>query len=145
MKKNHNRFNHTKLIPLTAQMKEDIHLYCRDHNIDSESELVRQAILAYMDRDYQDNTLKLSSLKDIRENISQIKDMLSIVFNYLDLMHMNLLAYHPEIAEEYKAAASSSAKLRQEKFFSTFRERLKNDPSLFIKILHDYVTGSLDG
>lgn len=134
-----------KLISFTAQMESDIRLYCRERGIESESELIRQAVVRYLDADYDDNSLKLSGLKDIRESVAQLRDMTTILFRYLSLMHVSLLAYHPEIADDYKDAAFSSAQGRHEKFYAGFRERLKEDPPFFEKLLHTYVTGELDG
>jgi hypothetical protein len=131
-------------LALTSQMQGDLYSYRREKGIESEQELVRQAIASLIYNEYDDNSLKLSGLKDLRESLSQIKDMISVLFKYLDLMHLNLLAYHPEIAGGFKDAAFSSAGARHEKFFSSFRERIRDDPQLFEKILHSYVSGSLD-
>ena len=125
-------------------MEDDLRQYCRQHGIESESELIRQAIVKYLDADYEDNTLKLTGLKNIQENVSRLFDMVSVLFNYQHLMHLNLLAYHPEIPSELKEAAFSSASVRQDKFFAGFRDRLKNDPPFFEKLLHTYVAGSVD-
>ena len=64
-----------KLISFTAQMESDIRLYCRERGIESESELIRQAVVRYLDADYDDNSLKLSGLKDIRESVAQLRDI----------------------------------------------------------------------
>jgi Arc/MetJ-type ribon-helix-helix transcriptional regulator len=133
-----------KLIAFTQEMWDDMRQYCRDKNIESESEFVRQAIVRFIDSEYDDNTLKLSGLKDIREQIALLHDMVSVLFSYQHMMHLNILAYHPEIAEELKAAAFSSAGLRHDKFFASFRDRLRDDPAFFERLLHGYVTGSLD-
>lgn len=133
-----------KLIALTAEMEEDIHQYCRDKKIESESELIRQAIVRFIGSEYDDNTLKLSGLKDIREQLSGLHDMVSVLFSYQHMMHLNLLAYHPEIADELKEAAFGSATIRQDKFFASFRDRLRDDPAFFERLLHGYVTGTLD-
>ena len=133
-----------KLVPLTARMEDDLRQYCREHNIESENELIRQAIVKYLDSEYDDNTLKFAGLKDVQEKTSQLIQMFSVTFSYLLMMHESILAYHPEIADELKDAAFKSASLRQEKFFASFRERIKNDPPFFEKLLHVFVTGSLD-
>jgi len=130
-------------VSLTSRLEEDMREYCRDKKIESENEFVRQAIAKYLDSDYEDGSLQLSGLKDIRETIIQLRDMVSVLFSYLHMMHLNLLAYHPEIADELKDAAFSSASIRQEKFFNSFRERLKDDPSFFERLLHVYVTGAV--
>lgn len=133
-----------KLISLTAEQEKDIRFFCQQHGIESESELIRQAIVSYIGNDHNDNTLKLSGLKDIREKLAQNYDLLSLLFNYVHLMHLNILAYFPEIPESLKEAAYTSAELRQERFFYSFRERLKDDTPFFEKLLHNYVSGTLD-
>jgi len=139
-----NRLGKKKMIYLTDEISEDMRLYCRENNIKSESELVRQAIIAYIDKDYSDSTLKLSGIKNIKELLSQIHDMLSIFFNYQNMMHLNLLAYHPEIAGELKDAAYKNAQNRLDKFNEFFRKHLQEEPPFFEYLLHEYVTGSLD-
>jgi len=138
------RLGKKKIVYLTTEVAEDMHVYCRDNGIKSESELVRQAIIAYIDKDYSDNTLKLSGIKNIKEAVSQIHDMLSVLFNYLNMMHLNLLAYHPEISDPLKDAAFKSSRNRLDKFNESFRSHLKENPPFFEALLHKYVTGSLD-
>jgi hypothetical protein len=132
-----------KLVSLTSQMEADIRLYCRERGIENESELFRQAIVRYLDADYDDNSLKLSGLKEIRENLSKLQDMTTIIFKYLSLMHVNLLVYHHEIPDEFKDAAFANAQARHEKFYAGLRKRLKEDPPFFERLLHTYVTGEL--
>jgi len=138
------RLGKKKIVYLTTEISEDIHAYCRENGIKSESELIRQAVIAYIDRDYSDNTLKLSGIKNIKDNISQIHDMLSVTFNYLNMMHLNLLAYHSELADGLKDAAYKSSQNRLDKFNESFRNHLKEQPPFFEMLLHKYVTGSLD-
>ncbi|MDR1389520.1 MAG: hypothetical protein LBJ31_06030 [Treponema sp.] len=134
-----------KLVCLTSRMEADLKQYCRERGIESESELIRQAIVKYLDSSYDDNSLKFSALKDIRETVETLRDMIRVLYGYQRMMHINLLAYQGEIAEEYKAAAQSSATARHEKFEAGFRRSLRNDPPFFEKLLHGYVTGELDG
>jgi len=138
------RLGKKKMVYLTTEIFEDIHAYCRENGVKSESELIRQAVTAYIDKDYSDNTLKLSGIKNIKESISQIRDMLAVLFNYLNMMHLNLLAYHPEIADLLKDAAYKSSQNRLDKFNESFRNNLKEEPPFFEKLLHKYVTGTLD-
>jgi len=138
------RLGKKKIVYLTAEISEDMRAYCRENGIKSESELVRQAIVAYIDRDYSDSTLKLSGIKNIKDGISQLRDMLSVFFSYQNTMHLNLLAYHPEIADGLKDAAFKSAQSRLDKFNESFKSRLKEEPPFFEWLLHSYVTGSLD-
>ena len=133
-----------KIVYLTAEISDDMRLYCRENGIKSESELVRQAVVAYIDKDYSDSTLKLSGIKNIKDSLSQIRDMLSVLFSYLNMMHQNLLAYHAPIEEEHREAAYKSSQARLDKFGESFRARLKDDPPFFEKLLHKFVTGSLD-
>jgi hypothetical protein len=134
-----------KLVSLTSQMEADLRLYCREKGVGSESELIRQAIVKYLAADYDDGSLNLAALKTVGSDVAQLKDMVRILFGYLRRMHINLLAYHGEIAPEYKDAALSSAANRHEKFFAAFRESLRSDPPFFEKLLHGYVTGEIDG
>jgi len=120
-------------------------LYRREKGIESENELVRQAIAKLLDSDYSDATLQLSALKGIQENVAKLENMISVLFSYQQMAHFNLLAYHPEIAEELKKPALASASLRHEKFFSAFRDRLRDDPPFFERLLHNYVAGDSDG
>jgi len=147
--KHHKKISSTKrldgkkiLVSLTSQLEEDIYSYCRERGIESQNEFIRQAIAKYLDSDYEDNTLKLISLKNLQEKLSELYDMVSILFSYQHMMHLNTLAYHPEIAHELTDAAFASATNRLEKFFASFRERLRDDPAFFEKLLHIYVTGS---
>jgi hypothetical protein len=127
-----------KLIHLASGMEKDLRAFCRDKGIESESELIRQAIAAYIYADYQDDTLKLQGLKDLREQIAELRDMLDVTFKYLRLMHINTLAYHPELDQELSAAALKSAQVRHTRFFSSFQESLKSDPPFFERLLHRY-------
>ena len=133
-----------KVVAFTAQQFEDMRAYCREHGIKSESELIRQAVVHYMDRDGSDGTLRLSALKDIKSGLSQALDTISVLFTYLHNMHGNLLAYLSEIPAEFKDAAYASSRQRLERFFASFQERLREDSSFFEKVLHRYVTGSLE-
>ena len=132
------------LVAFTAQQTEDMRQYCLQNGIKSKCEFVRQAVVHYIDRDHSDDTMKLSSLKDLKNNLSQIIDTLSVLYTYLHSMHGNILAYLPEIPADFKDSAYSSSQQRLERFFISFQERLKEDPSFFEKILHKYVTGSLE-
>jgi len=132
------------LVSLTARMEDDMRQYRRDKGIESENELVRQAIAKYLDSEYDDDTLKLSGLKDIRESLARLHDMISVLFSFLNMMHISLLAYHPEIPETERKAAYASASTRHEKFFESVRERIKNDSPFFEKLLHVYMTGNID-
>jgi len=133
-----------KIIYLTKEIAGDMRLYCRENGIKSESELVRQAVVAYIDKDYSDNTLKLSGIKNIKDGISQIHDMFSVFFNYQNMMHLNLLAYHAPLDDSVKVSALKDAQYRLDKFNESFRNHLKDEPPFFEKLLHKYVTGSLD-
>jgi hypothetical protein len=130
-----------KLVRLTGQMEKDLRAFCRDKGIESESELIRQAVAAYIYADYADETLKLQGLKDIREQITELRDMLDLTFRYIRLAHINLLAYHPEIDPALSGAAFTSAQARHTRFFSSFQESLKGDPPFFERLLHRYFSG----
>jgi len=126
------------LITRTSRMEADMRSFCRDKGIESESELVRQAIAKYIYADYKDETLKLQGLKQMQEILAELKDMIDITFKYIRLMHINTLAYHPEIDTQFADAAFSSANNRHDKFFNVFQDSLKNDPPFFERLLHKY-------
>jgi hypothetical protein len=139
------RLGKKKIVYLTAEISEDMRAYCMENGIKSESELVRQAIVAYIDRDYSDSTLKLSGIKNIKDGISQMRDMLSVFFSYQNAMHMNLLAYHAPLDDGIKDAALKSAQGRLDRFNEFFRNRLREEPPFFERLLHNFFTESLDG
>jgi Arc/MetJ-type ribon-helix-helix transcriptional regulator len=135
-----------KLVSLSAEMERLIKDYCRDKNIESESELIRQAIIKYITPDdYRDETLKLQGIKELRFRIEEARDMVDITFRYVRLMHISLLAYNPEIDPALADAAFRSATARHERFFRSFRDSLKNDPPFFERLLHTYFTEGQHG
>ncbi|MDR0513394.1 MAG: hypothetical protein LBG93_09930 [Treponema sp.] len=134
-----------KLLSLTAKMEKDMSLYCRDRGIESENELVREAIAKYIYADYKDETLKLQGIDDLRRRTEELRDMMELFFKYIRLMHMNLLAYSPEIDLELADAAFKSSTMRHAKFFEVFQDSLRNDPPFFERLLHKYYTGTSDG
>ncbi|MDR0495896.1 MAG: hypothetical protein LBG95_09765 [Treponema sp.] len=134
-----------KLIPLTSRMEADLRSFCRDKNIESEAELVRQAIARYIYADRDDETLKLQGLRQMREQITELRDMVDIFFNYVRLMHINILGYLPEIDGKMADAAFASATFRHNKFFSAFQDGLKNNPAFFERLLHTFYFGGRDG
>ena len=134
-----------KLVTLTAKLQSDMQSFCRTKGIESESELVRQAVAAYIYSDYTDETLKLQGLKQIQKKLSELQDMAELLFKYIRLMHINTLAYHPEIDSQFADAAFHSATMRHDKFFNAFRDSLKDDPPLLERLLHDFFTKADDG
>jgi hypothetical protein len=138
MKKSKRLDGKKQITALTSRLEIDMLSFCRDKGIESESELVRQAIAKYIYADYKDETLKLQGLKQTQEKIAELKDMIDITFKYLRLMHISILAYHPEIDPQLLDAAFASANFRHDKFFSKFQNSLKNDPPFFERLLHKY-------
>jgi hypothetical protein len=126
-------------------MEQDLRLFCREKGVESESELIRQAIARYIYEDYRDESLLLRGVKDLGEKLAELRDMLDLTFRYARLAHINLLAYNPEIDSELSGAAFSSAMNRHAKFFSAFQESLKTDPPFFERLLHRYFTGEDHG
>jgi Arc/MetJ-type ribon-helix-helix transcriptional regulator len=133
-----------KLVRLTGEMEADIKSFCRDKGVESESELIRQAVAKYIYADYQDDTLKLQGLKDTGEKIRELRDMIDVSFRYIRLMHINLLGYNAEIDSELSDAAYKSATSRHSKFFEAFQDSLKNDPPFFERLLHKYFSEGQD-
>jgi len=134
-----------KLIALTKSMETDIRSFMRDKNIESENELIRQAIGNFIYSDYADETLKLQGMKKIGEQITELRDMIDIVFKYMVRFHVSMLVYHPEIDGQFADAAYQSAMHRHEKFFNSLQASLKNDPPLFERLLHKYYSENNDG
>jgi hypothetical protein len=134
-----------KLYALTKRLEADMRTFCRDKGIRSESELVRNAIAKYIYADYEDETLKLQALKSLQEKMGELRDMVEISFNYMRLMHIATLAYHPEIEEKLADAAFASATNRHNKFFDAFQESLKNNPPFFERLLHKFYSGEPNG
>jgi hypothetical protein len=146
MKKNLKRLDgKKKLIPLTAQLEKDMRSFCRDKGIESESELVRQAIAKFIYADYKDETLKLQGLKKLEDITKELQDMLNILFSYIKFMHINILAYHPEIDAQLIDPAQISAVNRHKIFFNRFQDNLKNDPPFFEGLLHKFYSGDFSG
>ena len=130
------------LIKLTSRLESDMMSFCREKGIKSQSEFVRQAIAKYIYSDYSDETLKLQGVGKLQANIKELRDMMECFYKYLRLMHINILAYHPELESEYADAAFNSATNRHNnKFFPAYQDSLKNDPPFFEALLHKYFTG----
>jgi len=132
-------------LSLTKKLETDMRSFCRDKGIESENELIRQAIAKYIYADYKDETLKLQGLKQVQEKITELRDMLSILFSYIRLMHINILAYHPEIDKQLANSAYGSAVNRHDKFFNSLQDSLKNDPPFFERLLHNYFSEDSSG
>ncbi|MDR2941734.1 MAG: hypothetical protein LBV17_03985 [Treponema sp.] len=144
--KNKKRLDGKKLcLALTSKLETDMRSFLRDKGIESESELVRQAISNYIYADYTEDSLKLQGMKKIQEQIVELRDMLDVVFKYLSRFHLSFLAYHPEIDPQLADAAFASATVRNDKFFDKFQDSLKNDPPFFERLLHKYYTEDSNG
>jgi len=127
-----------KLIAFTARLEEDMRSFCRDKGIESESELVRQAIAKFIYGSYEDETFKLQGLKHLQEKVTELHDMMNILFSYIIKMNESNMAYHPEIDSSLKEAAYISARTRHDRFFNIFQDSLKNEPSFFERLLSKY-------
>jgi hypothetical protein len=134
-----------KLVPLTKRLETDMRSFCRDKGIESENELIRQAIGKYIYTDYKDETLKLQGLTQMQNKIAELRDMIDILFRYICLMHTSILAYHPEIDPNMTDAAFSSAKNRSDKVFFTFQNSLKDDPPFLERLLHIFYSEGSGG
>lgn len=135
-----------KLIFFSDKLTATIQDYCMNHNIENESDLIRQAIIHYCEqRGYDDSTLQLTGLKKIENQIEQLIHMVTILFNYTHTAHESNLIYHPEIDDQLKEAAVLSAQHRLNTFFKAFQERLKKDTTFFTKVLMEYKAGNYNG
>jgi len=79
------------------------------------------------------------------KRITELRDMVDIFFNYVRLMHINILAYLPEIDPKLADAAFASATNRHNKFWDAFQDSLKNNPSFFERLLHKFYSGDDNG
>jgi hypothetical protein len=134
-----------KLLTFTKRLKADMRSFCRDKGIESESELIRQAVGKYIYADYEDETLKLQGIKQLQDKIAETRDMIEVLFNYLIKMHTNILAYLPELDASVKNSALASATNRHDKFFNFFQDSLKNDPPFFERLLHKFYSEDSNG
>jgi len=134
-----------KLLTLTNRLKADMRSFCRDKGIESENELIRQAIGKYIYADYKDETLKLQGIKQLQDKITKLHDMIEIIFSYMIKMHINILAYHPELDPAVKNSALFSAVSRHDKFFASFQDDLKLDPPFFERLLHIFYSEDNNG
>jgi len=128
----------SKCIAFTKKMELDMLAFLRDKNIESESELIRQAIGKYIYSDYEEDTLKLQGMKKIQDQITELKDMLDVEFKYLVRFHISMLAYHPEIDSSLAESAYLSATSRHDKFFNALQISMRHDPPFFERLLHKY-------
>jgi len=133
----------SKVFTYTRQMEEDVRAFIREKNIESENEFIRQAIGNYIYSDYSEDTLKLQGMKKIQDQISELKDMVDIIFKYLNRFHISMLVYHPEIDQSLVDSAYKSAVHRHDKFFNSFQEFLRHDPPFFERILHKYFSDEI--
>lgn len=129
---------------IADELDKNIKAHCLENNIESESEFVRYALTRFFDRSASSENLLFDTVKTLKARIGELEKMNTIIFSYLQKMHLNLLVYHAEIDEEYKDAAFHSAKNRNERFFNNFKSSLKDDPAFFEGLLHDYFTGGDD-
>ncbi|MDR2509484.1 MAG: hypothetical protein LBC77_02440 [Spirochaetaceae bacterium] len=137
--------NTRKCYIISDELDKNIKAHCLENNIESESEFVRYALTSFFDRSASAENLLFDAVKTLKVRIGELEKMNAVIFSYLQKMHQNLLAYHAEIDGEYKDAAFHSAKERNERFFKSFKNSLKDEPAFFEKLLHDYFTGEDDG
>jgi hypothetical protein len=130
--------NRVKSVKISADLGNKIKAYCLENGIKSESAFIRYAIGKILTPDIKDAELTYESLRQVHEKIDRIEDQAEILMLYLSHQYRNLLAYHEEIPEEQKKAASLSANDRFEKFFTYFREALRKTPGMFEKLLANY-------
>jgi len=145
MKTNKRLDGKKKLVTLTMKLERDMRSFCRDRGIESESELIRRAISKYIYADGEDAAIGLQGMRQLRDKTEELRDILDLSFRYMKLMHVSLLAYHPEIDPKVADGAFASANARHEKFFAAFADGLGNDPPFFEGLLHRYYSEGDDG
>jgi hypothetical protein len=138
MPTNNERFTRSLHIRLTDQQWGDIEMYCREKGIEQKSELVREAAMRYIHSAANDATFVMQSAQRAEAAMAEIRDMIDVLFRYVRLAHINMLAYHPEIDAEFSEAAFNSANSRHDKFVKAFQESLRGDPAFFERLLHVY-------
>ncbi len=122
----------------TVEQYQEIEDYCKRHNIDNKTTFFKYAISQTLRPDIEDPELVFSSLSQLHNTLNKVSRQQEILFSYIGFLFRNLLAYHPEIPENLKAAASVSAQERFERAFKTYQESLKQTPSMFESLLADY-------
>jgi Arc/MetJ-type ribon-helix-helix transcriptional regulator len=129
-----------RCISMTSEMESEVAAYCREKNIESESEVIRRAVSEYIHKEYYDTTLELTAINNTQRKIEDLRDMIEIMFKYVARMHENLLAYNGQIPDELAGAAYLSAQTRHKRFMAVFGDKLGEDPPLFERLLHKYYT-----
>jgi hypothetical protein len=124
---------------ISTELMKHIKAFCLRHNIKNHSEFLRYAITQTLTPDIEDPELVFQSLKQLHEKIHTLEVQEEILFNFLAFFIRNQFAYHSEIPDSMKQAASDSAVQRYSKFFTAFKESLKQAPSLFESLLADYL------
>ena len=134
-----------KQVSVTSEMEAEISAFMAKHRVESESALIREAIAAYLQKDFNDAALVLNALKDLGERQKKLNDMLNIIFSYLKRMHEHILVYNAPVDGTLKEAALDSAHERHASFFTFFQNVLKDDPPFFERLLHDYYSEGGNG
>jgi hypothetical protein len=125
-------------VRLTKRQHALLKSYMAGKGIDSQSELIRQAILDFIGRDANDSTLQLQASRRLEKEVRELRDMVDVLFRFVCYANVNMLGYHPEIPEEMAASAFDDAKRRHDTFFRSFQKTLEADPSFFERLLHNY-------
>jgi Arc/MetJ-type ribon-helix-helix transcriptional regulator len=141
--KKHELFVKSIHVKLTDEQYNYIESFRREKGLESNSELIRQAVIAYIGRDTSDATFKLQAAAKTQDKVDEVRDMVDVLFRYLRLMHINLLGYHPAIDEEYSEITFNSATERHNRFFEAVQDSLRSDPAFFERLLHNYFSGSI--
>ena len=87
---------------LPEELESALDLYCSGHNIKSKSDLVREAVMYYVEPDVKDETLRLIGIKDMQIKLQKVIDGQQVIFKFLFTLYKNILAYLPEIPEQLK-------------------------------------------
>ncbi len=120
-----------------AQNKE-IDAYCARHRIESRSEFYRFAIAQALRPEIEDPDLVFASLKHLHDSMHTVSRQQEVLFSYITFLARHFLAYHAEIPQELREAASISAVERFEKVFKSYQASLKTTPAMFESLLADY-------
>lgn len=123
---------------LPRELELEIKSYCAKNKIENLSEFYRYAINQTVKPDVEDNELVFSSLKQLHDKIQIVIQQQEILFSYMSHLARYFLSYEPEIPNEMKISAAESATTRFDKTFESFKNSIKNSPSMFQSLLADY-------
>jgi hypothetical protein len=123
---------------IPPDLSKQIEAYCLKHGIKNKSVFIRHAISSALSPDVEDPELVFSSLKQVHEKLHNLEMQQDIMFNFLSFYVRHSFVYYNEIPEDLKKPAADAAMLRYTKFFKSFQDNLRSNPSMFESLLADF-------